>query len=119
MKTSRNRNPSNYLHYKDYVGSVEFSEEDAVFHGKVMGIKSLLSFEGDSVNTIIEDFHNAVDEYLEICTKKGWQPEKPFKGAFNVKIGADLHRKAALTASKRGISLNKLVESAIRQTVDS
>ncbi|MCL2337407.1 MAG: antitoxin HicB [Firmicutes bacterium] len=57
----------NYLHYKNYIGTVEFSEVDAVFHGKVAGIKSLISFDGDSVNGIIEDFHNAVDEYLDYC----------------------------------------------------
>lgn len=108
---------SNYLHYKDYIGSVEFSEEDAVFHGKVVGIKSLISFEGDSVNSIVEDFHNAVDEYLNFCAQTGKQPEKPFKGSFNVRIGADLHRRAALTASIRGVSLNTLVEDAIRQSV--
>ena len=109
----------NYLHYKGYVGSVEFSEADGVFHGKALGIKSLISFEGDSVSVIIEDFHNAIDEYLEFCTETGKQPEKPFKGSFNVRIGTDLHRKAALAASARGISLNTLVEDAIRQTVNT
>jgi predicted HicB family RNase H-like nuclease len=110
--------PSNYVHYKDYVGSVEFSEADGVFHGKVVGIKSLISFEGDSVDAIIEDFHNAVDEYLAFCAETGKQPEKPFKGSFNVRISTDLHRKAALAASVPGISLNALVEEAIRQTVN-
>ena len=110
----------NYLHYKDYVGNIEFSEADGVFHGKVVGIRSLISFEGNSVNTIVKDFHNAVDEYLEFCAETGKQPEKPkpFKGSFNVRIGSDLHRKAALAASARGISLNTLVEDAIRQTVN-
>ena len=51
----------NYLHYKEYVGSVEFSEEDAAFFGKVVGIKDLISFEGDSVDAITTDFHHAVD----------------------------------------------------------
>ena len=111
--------PNNYLHYKDYVGSVEFSEEDAVFHGKVIGIKPLLSFEGDSVSTLVEDFRNAVDEYLEFCAEKGKQPERPFKGSFNVRIGAELHRKAAMTAALRGMSLNMLVEDAIKQAVGS
>ena len=109
--------PNNYLHYKDYVGSVEFSEEDAVFHGKVIGIKPLLSFEGDNVTALVEDFHNAVDEYLEFCAQNDKQPEQPFKGFFNVRIGADLHRKAALVAATRGMSLDMLVEDAIRQTV--
>ena len=114
MKT---KNQSNYVHYKDYTGSVCFSEEDAVFHGKVVGIKALISFEGNSVRAITNDFHKAIDEYLQFCAAKGKEPEKPFKGSFNVRISADLHRKLALTASARGVSLNTLVENAIRQTV--
>ncbi|MCL2628596.1 MAG: type II toxin-antitoxin system HicB family antitoxin [Oscillospiraceae bacterium] len=65
------------MSYKDYHGSVELSEEDGVFHGKVVGIKSLLSFEGDSVVSLTEDFHNAVNEYLEFCADSGFEPEKP------------------------------------------
>jgi len=108
---------SNHLHYKDYIGSLEFSEEDAVFHGKVVGIKSMISFEGDSVQSITEDFHNAIDEYLEFCSENNIKPEKPFKGSFNVRISADLHRKAAFEASAQGVSLNAFVENAIQQTV--
>ena len=108
----------NHLHYRGYTGSVRFSEEDAVFHGKVIGIKALISFEGDSVNAIIDDFHKAVDDYLDFCTAKGKKPEKSFKGTFNVRINADLHRKLALTASDRGVSLNTLVEDAIRQSMN-
>jgi predicted HicB family RNase H-like nuclease len=73
---------------------------------------------GDSVQTLTEDFHNAVDEYLEFCKKSDKQPEKPFKGSFNVRIQPDLHRKAALTASSRGISLNAFVEDAICHIVN-
>lgn len=108
---------SNYINYKGYTGNIEFSEEDAIFHGRVMGIKSLISYEGDSVTAILADFHNAIDEYLEFCAGKGIQPEKPYKGSFNVRINSELHRKAAITASAYGISLNALVEKAILQTV--
>jgi len=113
----KGKRPGNYLHYKNYTGSVEFSEGDAVFHGKVIGIKSLISFEGDSVGAITVDFHKAIDEYLKFCAANGKEPEKPFKGSFNIRISADLHRKLALTASARGVSLNALVEDAIRQSV--
>ncbi len=109
---------SNYLHYKDYTGSIELAEDDAIFHGRVIGIKDMISFEGDSVETIVEDFHNAVDEYLDFCNEKGKQPEKPFKGSFNVRIQPELHRQAAIAASTRGISLNAFVEDAIKQTVN-
>ncbi len=108
---------NNYLHYKDYIGSVVFSEENAVFHGKVIGIKDLLSFEGDSVSALIEDFHNAIDEYLEFCDSTGKKPDKPFKGSFNIRIEPELHRAAALAASASGKTLNAFVENAIRQNI--
>lgn len=108
---------SSFINYRDYTGSVEFSEEDRIFHGKVIGIKDMISFEGDSVETLINDFHNAVDEYLEFCSKNGKEPEKPFKGSFNVRIQPELHRKAALAASERGLSLNAFVEDAIRHSI--
>ncbi|MCL2214541.1 MAG: type II toxin-antitoxin system HicB family antitoxin [Treponema sp.] len=113
----KNKNQGSYLNYKNYTGCVCFSEEDAVFYGKVIGIKALISFEGESVRAITNDFHNAVDEYLEYCAAKEKEPEKPFKGSFNVRINTDLHRKLAMTASARGVSLNTFVENAILQAV--
>ena len=108
---------NNCLNYKGYTGNIVFTEEDGVFHGKVIGIKPLISFEGDSVSLITEDFRNAVDEYLDFCDKNNIEPEKPFKGSFNVRIEAELHRKAVLAASSNGVSLNSFVEEAIRQRV--
>jgi predicted HicB family RNase H-like nuclease len=109
---------SSYIHYRDYTGSIEFSEEDEIFHGKVIGIRDIISYEGDSAKAIIEDFHNAIDEYLEFCEKSGKLPEKSFKGSFNVRIQPELHRQATLAASARGLSLNAFVEDAIRQNVN-
>ncbi|MDR2513696.1 MAG: type II toxin-antitoxin system HicB family antitoxin [Christensenellaceae bacterium] len=109
---------SNRMSYKGYVGSVEFSEADATFYGKAVGIKALLSFEGASAAELVDDFHSVVDEYLEYCAEKGIKPEKPFKGSFNVRVGEELHRQAALAASAKGVSLNALVEDALRRVVN-
>lgn len=107
---------SNFIHYREYIGSVEFSEEDEVFHGKLIGMKKAsISYEGDNVTSFIKDFHDAVDEYLEHCEENGIQPEKPFKGSFNIRIRPELHKKAALAASDKGMSLNSLVEESIQQ----
>ena len=82
---------SSVMKYKDYIGSVEFSEEDQLFYGKVLGIHSLISYEGESAKELIQDFHEAVDDYLELCVKKRIEPEKAYKGSFNVRISPDLH----------------------------
>lgn len=63
------------MEYKCYVGSIEFSESDGVFFGKVQGIRSLISYEGANDSELIADFHAAVDKYLELCDKEGQAPE--------------------------------------------
>ena len=54
---------NNTMEYKGYVGSVEFSEEDGLFYGKVMGIRALISYEGSTAAELVNDFHGAVDDY--------------------------------------------------------
>lgn len=66
----------NTMKYKGYVGSVEFSEEDSAFFGKVQGIRSLLSYEGQNAKELVEDFHGVVDDYLSLCEAEGEEPEK-------------------------------------------
>lgn len=107
----------NTITYKDYIGTVNFSEEDMVFFGKVIGITDSISFEGDTVESLIDDFHDAVDEYLEFCAETGKEPQQQYKGSFNVRITAELHRKASLGASAKNISLNSYVEQAIEMQV--
>lgn len=58
---------NNTMEYKGYVGSVEFSEEDALFFGKVLGVRALISYEGENARDLVEDFHSVVDDYLKLC----------------------------------------------------
>ena len=110
---------SNTMEYKNYVGSVEFSERDGVFFGKVMGIRSLISYEGTTAKELVDDFHGAVDDYLELCAAEGKEPERAYKGSFNVRVSPDLHKQAVIYASSRQMSLNSLVEQALRNSLAS
>lgn len=107
----------NTVKYKGYVGSIEFSEKDGIFFGKVLGIKSLISYEGENAKDLLEDFHNAVDEYLDLCNKKGIKPDVAYKGSFNVRISPQLHEKIAIKALSERISLNKYVEGALKKSI--
>ncbi len=104
---------SNLLSYKNYNGTVEYSKEDKCLFGKVIGIKSLLSYEGDSVQELEEDFQDVIDRYLEDCKERNIEPEQPYKGIFNVRISPELHRNIAVYAIEHGKSLNAVVEEAI------
>ena len=109
---------NNTMEYRGYVGSVEFSEEDGLFYGKVMGIRALISYEGSTATELVNDFHGAVDDYLALCEENHTEPERAYKGSFNVRISPELHRAAAIAADKKGETLNAFVAEAIDEAVN-
>ena len=108
---------NNTFEYRGYIGTIEFSEEDALFFGKAMGIRSLISYEGKNANELISDFHSAVDDYLAVCEAEGREPEKAYKGSFNIRISPELHKQLVVCATSRQMSLNSFVENALRKSV--
>ena len=107
------------LQYKGYYADVHFSNEDDVFFGKLIGINDLINFEADSVKALKTAFAEAVEDYLNTCKELGKEPEKTYKGSFNVRIPSDLHRQAALIASMKNVSLNDFVRHAIDFTIST
>jgi predicted HicB family RNase H-like nuclease len=89
------------MEYKGYIGSVHFVADDEIFFGKIEAINDLIMFEGQSVQELKKAFYGAVDDYLATCQKMGREPNKTFKGSFNVRIGRELHVKAYKAALKR------------------
>lgn len=107
---------NNTMEYKGYIGSVEFSEADCILFGKVQGIRSLISYEGSSAKELLDDFHGAVDAYLEMCEIENKKPEQAYKGSFNVRFkDSDLHKRLALYAFQNSISLNSVVEESVQE----
>ncbi len=105
---------NNTIEYKGYIGSVEFSESDSLFYGKVQGIRSLISYEGTNASELISDFHEAVDEYLLLCEEEGKAPEIAYKGSLNIRFKeSDTHRRAAIYAMTHNQSLNSFIEDAV------
>lgn len=101
------------LQYKEYLAALHFSASDDVFHGKVLGIDDLIIFKGSSVKELKKAFHDAVDDYIENCQQLGKEPNKTYKGSFNIRIGTELHREASIFAAMNNISLNDLIRSCI------
>ncbi len=107
---------NNVMEYKGYVGSVEFSENDGLFFGKVQGIRSLISYEGTNASELVSDFHGAVDDYLALCEEEGTVPETAYKGSLNVRFkNTDIHRRAAVYAIMHNQSLNSFIEEAVEE----
>lgn len=110
---------NNILEYKGYNGTVEYSAEDDILFGKVIGIKSLISYEGKSVEKLKADFQGAVDEYIEFCAENNVEPEKTYKGSLNVRFSPETHRKATLIALSQHISLNQFIENSVNEKIAS
>lgn len=108
---------SNMLKFKGYFGSVEFSLEDKVLHGKIQCVNDLVTYEAETLEGLQLAFEDAVDDYLVTCKALNKEPEKPMSGTFNVRIGSELHKKAYLAACDAGTTLNDFVKTAIEEKV--
>ncbi|MBH8566479.1 type II toxin-antitoxin system HicB family antitoxin [Nostoc sp. CENA67] len=101
------------MKYKGYEAVVEFDAEAEIFHGEVINIRDVITFQGTSVSELKQAFHDSVDDYLDFCKERGEEPDKPFSGKFMVRINPELHKKIVIKAKKEGQSLNSLVEKIL------
>jgi len=108
---------SDLLEYKDYQGTVEYSAADKLLYGCVVGIRGLISYHGKSLHELKKDFKEAIDFYLESCAEDGVEPQKAYKGKFNVRVSPELHKTLAIYSASHGQTLNSVVEEAIRKYV--
>ncbi len=108
----------NTMTYKGYIGSVNYSDKDQVFFGKIEGINGLVNFEGESVRELAAAFHEAVDDYLAYCEDEGIEPDKSYTGVLNVRLTPAIHRQIAMLALQEGISINAFIRNAVEQKVE-
>ncbi|EMH4094417.1 MULTISPECIES: type II toxin-antitoxin system HicB family antitoxin [Serratia] len=110
---------SNMLNFKGYYGSVEFSIEDGVLHGKIQCINDVVTYEAETIPALQIAFEEAVTDYLETCAELGREADKTMSGSFNIRIGQHLHKKAFLAACHAGQSLNDFVKSAVEEKLSN
>ena len=111
---------NNILKYKNFIATMQFSEEDEAFIGHLEGIDSVVSFEGQSVVELKQAFEDAVESYLDFCKRKGIvESQKSYPNVLNVNISPDLHHRVALTARMMGttknVFINKTVETELHE----
>jgi len=101
------------MKYKGYSGIVEFDEEAHIFHGEVIGLKDVITFQGTSVVELEQAMADSIDFYISWCKERGKKPEKPYSGKLMVRTTPEIHSRAAVAAARVGLSLNKYIEKAI------
>ncbi len=103
------------LKYKGYSAKVELDEGAGVLQGEVIGTSDVITFQADSVETIIAEFHASVDGYLDFCEQRGEAPEKALSGQFLVRSTPELHRRIHIAASASGMSVNAWLTRALEE----
>ncbi|WP_076578218.1 type II toxin-antitoxin system HicB family antitoxin [Aquipseudomonas alcaligenes] len=106
------------LTYKGYQGSIEASIDDGVLYGSILHIVDKVTYEAESIVELKKEFEASVDYYLAHCAKKGIEPNKPFSGTFNVRVGMEVHKRAVFHSRKNDVSLNDLVKNAIVEYIN-
>ncbi len=107
----------NTMTYQGYTARIEFDERDGIFWGKVLGIKDSITFEGETVAQLTQDFHNAIDFYLADCVVIGKDPQKPASGKLMLRVPPELHAAALVKAQAVGKSLNQWAIDALSREV--
>jgi predicted HicB family RNase H-like nuclease len=102
------------MQYKGYRGVLEVDEGAGILFGRVAGLRDVITFQGATVAEARKEFEASVDAYLAFCAARGEAPEKPYSGRFVVRVKPELHRSLAGEAEARGMSLNALVEDALK-----
>jgi predicted HicB family RNase H-like nuclease len=105
------------MEYNGYIAKVEFDDEAEIFHGEVINLRDVITFQGTSVTELRQAFQESVEDYLAFCAERGEEPEKPFSGKFSVRIDPELHRQITLQARLANKSLNSWVNERLQEAV--
>ena len=109
----------NTMTYKGYTARVEYDERDTIFVGRILGIRSIVSFHGETVAELRAEFEHAVKDYLADCKQQGIQPEKPASGKLLLRVPPEVHGRALIAAQAAGKGLNQWATEALQQATQA
>lgn len=107
------------MQYKGYIARVEYDDKAKLFHGQILNLRDVITFQGRSVTELRKALRDSVGDYVEFCAERGEKPEKPFSGKVLLRLTPELHRAAMVAAAQRRRSLNawaaEVIERATRR----
>jgi predicted HicB family RNase H-like nuclease len=106
------------MKYKGYTAKIEFDDQANVFHGEVLNLRDVITFQGRTVEELRNAFHDSVEDYLDFCARRNEPPEKPYSGRFVVRLAPSLHRAIATQARLADKSLNAWLQDILREKVE-
>ena len=103
------------MRHDDYEAKVEYDDEAGLFHGEVVNLRDVITFQGHSVEELRAAFAESVEDYLAFCRSRGEQPEQPFSGRLSIKVDPALHRAVISAALKSGLTPDEWVSDALER----
>ena len=97
------------VRHKGYIARLKIDPEEDIIYGRAIGLRDIITFEGRTVAEAKQAFRDSVDEYLAFCEERGRSPERPRSGNFQVRVDPDLHRRLAILAEAKGLTLSEFV----------
>lgn len=107
----------NTIQYKSYLGTFEYDQGADIFHGKIVNLKDVVTFQGRSIDELKKALADSVEDYLDFCREQGEEPEKPYSGKLHLRLRPELHREAAAVAALSGKSLNAWIADTLTERV--
>ncbi|MRG56188.1 toxin-antitoxin system HicB family antitoxin [Phyllobacterium sp. SYP-B3895] len=105
------------MHYKGYEAVIDFDEEADLFHGEIINLRDVITFQGSSASELKTALAASIEDYLAFCAERGEEPEKPFSGQFVVRTEPSLHKAISGAARRAGVSLNKWVVATLERSI--
>lgn len=101
--------------YKGYTARIEFDERDNIFVGRILGLRAMISFHGETVAELRKAFAAAIDDFLADCKEQGIKPEKPASGKLMLRVPPEVHGAALIAAQASGKSLNQWATEVLQK----
>jgi predicted HicB family RNase H-like nuclease len=103
------------MNHKGYTAKIEFDERDSIFVGHVLGLRTIISFHGETVAGLRAEFETAIEEFLLDCKEQGIRPEKPASGKLMLRVPPEVHGAALVAAQASGKSLNQWATEVLEE----
>ncbi|HYN78713.1 MAG TPA: type II toxin-antitoxin system HicB family antitoxin [Lamprocystis sp. (in: g-proteobacteria)] len=107
------------MSHQGYTARVEYDERDNILVGRILGVRSIISFHGETVAELRAEFESAVDDYLTECEQEGVTPERPASGKLLLRVPPEVHGKALVAAQAAGKSLNQWATEVLQHAVQT
>ncbi len=105
------------MEYKKYLAHIEYDAEADIFHGEVINIRDVITFQGKSTEELRRALEDSVEDYLEFCKERGEQPNLPFSGHFSLRVSPQLHKQIILAAEKSGKNMDNWISGVLELAV--